>query len=152
MKRIITYGTYDLLHIGHLRLLTRARELGDELYVGVSSDEFNAIKGKRAFFSYADRAAIVAGLRCVDHVFPEHAWDQKPADFRQYGADMLVMGSDWEGRFDHFKDQIAVHYLPRTDGVSSTEIKNQLQKIDDAALESMRNAINLALGILNGIR
>lgn len=152
MKRIITYGTFDLFHIGHMKLLERARALGDELYVGVSTDEFNAIKGKRSFFSYEDRAAIVGSLRVVDHVFPESAWDQKPRDFVEFNADMFVMGSDWDGKFDEFKKNIDIHYLARTEGVSSTDIKKQLQKIDDAALESMRSAIGLALEILNEIK
>lgn len=127
MTRIITYGTFDLFHVGHLRLLTRARSLGDELFVGVSSDEFNAIKGKRALFPFESRAAIVAELRCVDHVFSEDSWDQKPSDFTKFRADIFVMGSDWAGKFDHFANLVNIHYLPRTEGISSTDIKNTIK-------------------------
>lgn len=152
IKRVITYGTFDIFHIGHLKILERARALGDELFVGVSSDEFNAIKGKRAFFSYQSRADIVASLRCVTHVFPEHTWEQKREDFGNYDADIFVMGSDWEGKFDEFADAVDVRYLPRTEGISSTDIKKQLQKIDEKSLVSVKDAIVFALNVLNDIK
>lgn len=152
VKRIVTYGTFDLFHIGHLRILERARDMGDQLFVGVSSDEFNAIKGKNSFFSYNNRAAIISSLRCVDHVFPEYSWDQKPSDFQKYKANVFVMGSDWTGKFDELSNLIQVHYLPRTEGISSSDIKKQLQKIDDKSLDSVKSAISLALNMLNEIR
>lgn len=119
----LTYGTYDLFHIGHVRLFERIRERWDRLIVAVSTDEFNAIKGKRSVVPYADRVAMVSACRWVDEVFPERRWDQKADDIRRWGADALVMGSDWTGRFDDFKPLCEVVYLPRTEGVSSTALK-----------------------------
>lgn len=119
----LTYGTYDLFHIGHVRLFERIRQRFDRLVVAVSTDEFNAIKGKRSVVSFADRVAMVASCRWVDAVIPETDWAQKERDIVTYGADAVVMGSDWEGRFDHLKPLCEVLYLPRTEGVSSTELK-----------------------------
>lgn len=124
MTTVITYGTYDLFHIGHLNLLRRASELGDRLIVGVSSDEFNAIKGKKSIFPYEHRAAIVSSLKFVDEVFPEENWDQKRKDITNRHADVFVMGDDWEGKFDEYNDICQVTYLPRTDGISTTQLKN----------------------------
>lgn len=123
---VLTYGTFDLFHIGHLRLIERLSALGDRLVVGISSDEFNADKGKKAIIPYADRAAIVAAIRGVDVVFPEHAWDQKPGDIQRYGADIFAMGDDWAGKFDELNALCKVVYLPRTAGISSTKIRGQL--------------------------
>lgn len=119
----LTYGTYDLFHIGHVRLFERIRQRFDRLVVAVSTDEFNAIKGKSPVVSFADRVAMVASCRWVDAVIPETDWAQKERDIVTYGADAVVMGSDWQGRFDHLKPLCEVLYLPRTEGVSSTELK-----------------------------
>lgn len=119
----LTYGTYDLFHIGHVRLFARIRQRWDRLVVAVSTDEFNAIKGKRSVVPYADRVEMVKACRWVDEVIPETDWAQKARDIAALGADAVVMGSDWEGKFDHLKPLCDVVYLPRTEGVSSTELK-----------------------------
>lgn len=123
MTTIITYGTFDLFHIGHLRLLDRASALGDRLVVGVSTDEFNLQKEKICVHPYEERAAIVSALRMVDEVFPESSWDQKVDDIKSFGADIFLMGSDWEGRFDYLRKYCNVVYLPRTPSVSTTNRK-----------------------------
>lgn len=123
MRTVITYGTFDLFHVGHLRILERARDLGDRLIVGVSTDDFNERKGKRSVIPYESRAEIVAGLECVDFVVPENDWDQKIQDVLRWDVSIFVMGSDWRGKFDHLKDYCEVKYLSRTEGVSSTMIK-----------------------------
>ena len=110
----LTYGTFDLFHIGHLKILQRSRALCDRLVVGISTDEFNAVKGKRTAVPFADRAEIVSALRCVDDVFPEESWEQKPDDITRYGVDLLVMGDDWQGEFDDLKELCEVSYLART--------------------------------------
>ncbi len=127
MKKILTYGTYDLLHRGHVNLLRRAREMGDHLTVGLSSDGFNALKKKKAFYSYEERKLVLEAVRYVDLVIPEHTWDQKEADIAAHGIDLFVMGDDWEGKFDHLKKHCEVVYLTRTGGVSTTQIKAQLR-------------------------
>ena len=125
----ITYGTYDLFHIGHLRLLERSRALCDRLVVGVSTDEFNAIKGKRTAVPFEDRAEIVAALRCVDLVIPESTWDQKRDDVQEHDVDVLVMGDDWSGQFDSLKEYCEVVYLPRTPGISTTELRGHVVEL-----------------------
>ncbi|HJC03644.1 MAG TPA: glycerol-3-phosphate cytidylyltransferase [Candidatus Ligilactobacillus avistercoris] len=128
MKRVLTYGTFDLLHRGHVRLLERAAALGDELIVGLSTDEFNRIKGKHAYMSYADREYILKAIRYVDRVIPEQSWDQKVADVQRYHIDTFVMGDDWQGKFDFLKDYCEVIYLPRTQDISTTKIKTDLSE------------------------
>jgi glycerol-3-phosphate cytidylyltransferase len=124
MKTVITFGTYDLFHIGHLRLLQRARQLGDRLVVGVSTDELNfSKKGFRPIFPHADRMAIVAAMAGVDQVFAEESLDLKGEYIKTHKADILVMGDDWKGKFDHFADLCQVVYLPRTAGISTTQVK-----------------------------
>ncbi|MDD2418448.1 MAG: glycerol-3-phosphate cytidylyltransferase [Oscillospiraceae bacterium] len=125
MKRVLTYGTFDMLHEGHIHLLRRARELGDFLVVALSTDEFNDIKGKKAFFSYEKRKLIIEAIRYVDLVVPEETWEQKIDDINKYNIDIVVMGSDWAGskRFEYLREYAEVVYLPRTRGVSSTKIK-----------------------------
>ncbi|WP_337958166.1 adenylyltransferase/cytidyltransferase family protein [Sphaerotilus sulfidivorans] len=120
----ITYGTYDLFHIGHVRLFERIRQRYDRLIVAVSTDEFNAIKGKRSVVPFADRIAIVQACRHVDEVIAETHWGQKAEDIQRLSADALVMGSDWSGHFDELKSLCDVVYLPRTEGVSSSELKS----------------------------
>jgi glycerol-3-phosphate cytidylyltransferase len=125
----ITYGTYDLFHIGHLRLLERSRARCERLVVGVSTDEFNALKGKRTAVPYEDRAEIVRALRCVDLVIPEESWDQKVRDVHEHGVDVLFMGDDWKGRFDDLAEHCDVVYLPRTPGISTTELRGQVVEL-----------------------
>jgi len=127
MAVILTYGTFDLLHIGHVNLLRRARELGGTLVVGLSSDRFNAIKHKRATQSYSDREAVLRAIRYVDDVFPEDSWEQKADDIRRLGADVLVMGSDWLGHFDDLARHCQVRYLPRTENISSSSLKASIR-------------------------
>lgn len=128
MKKVITYGTFDLLHYGHINILKRARELGDYLVVAISSDEFNKLKNKKSYFSYEERKLMVEAIRYVDEVIPENTWEQKIEDVKEHNIDVFVMGDDWEGKFDFLKDYCEVVYLPRTEGVSTTQIKAELKK------------------------
>ena len=127
MRKVITYGTFDLLHAGHINLLRRAKELGDYLIVVVSTDEFNwNEKRKKCYFSYEERKKLVEAVRYVDIVIPEENWDQKISDVKEYHVDTFVMGDDWKGKFDFLKDCCEVVYLPRTEGISTTKIKQDL--------------------------
>ena len=126
MKKVITYGTFDLFHVGHLNIIKRAKALGDYLIVAVSSDAFNAQKGKKAYHSDHDRKLILEAIRYVDEVIFEESWDQKIKDVQEHDVDVFVMGDDWEGKFDFLKDYCEVVYLPRTDGISTTKIKDDL--------------------------
>jgi glycerol-3-phosphate cytidylyltransferase len=126
MKTVITYGTFDILHVGHINLLRRARALGDRLVVGLSTDEFNAGKHKSSLLTYANRKAVLESIRYVDMVFAEESWEQKPDDSRKYGAGVFVMGHDWEGKFDFLSEYCEVAYLSRTEGISTSEIKQTL--------------------------
>ena len=126
MVRIITYGTFDVLHYGHIRLLQRARSLGDYLFVGLSTDEFNFTKGKKAIHSWSERKSYINSLRCVDAVIPESSWDQKSSDLLEHKIDIFVMGSDWNGHFDDLKKFCNVVYLDRTEGISSSIIRTLL--------------------------
>lgn len=126
MKKVITYGTYDLLHVGHINLLRRAKELGDYLVVVLSSDEFNALKHKTAYHPYEDRKTILEAIKYVDEVLPEYTWEQKISDVVDNNIDVFVMGDDWKGQFDFLKDYCEVVYLPRTEGISTTKIKTDL--------------------------
>ncbi len=129
MKRVLTYGTFDLLHYGHIRILKRAKELGDYLVVALSTDEFNATKGKKAYHSYETRKKMLEAIRYVDLVIPENNWEQKIQDIKDYKIDVVVMGDDWAGsdKFDYLKDYCEVVFLERTPGVSTTMIKQDLQ-------------------------
>lgn len=128
MKRVLTYGTFDLLHYGHIRLLKRAKELGDYLIVALSTDEFNKIKGKKAYHNYETRKKMLEALRYVDLVIPEKNWEQKIEDVKDYKVDVVVMGSDWAGsdKFDYLKEYCELVYLDRTEGISTTKIKRDL--------------------------
>lgn len=126
MSRILTYGTFDLLHTGHINILKRARELGDYLIVGLSTDEFNAIKNKDAFLPFAQRKAVLEAIRFVDEVIPEDSWEQKKHDIINYRVDKLVMGDDWMGKFDFLGELCEVIYLPRTQNISTTLLKEQI--------------------------
>src|SRR5690606_1285731 len=126
MKTVITYGTFDILHVGHINLLRRARALGDRLVVGLSTDEFNQGKHKSSLLNYENRKAVLEAIRYVDEVFPENSWGQKQDDIRRYSAAVFVMGDDWAGKFDFLSELCEVHYLPRTRDVSTTAIKASL--------------------------
>jgi len=126
MTKIITYGTFDVLHRGHINLLKRAKALGDELYVGLSSDEFNIGKNKTSVLAYEDRKCVLESLFFVDVVFKEEEWDQKIPDVIKYGIDIFVIGDDWEGHFDFLKPHCKVMYLPRTPGISTTLLKEKV--------------------------
>ena len=128
MKRVITYGTFDLLHYGHINLLRRAKALGDYLIVALSTDEFNKIKNKKSFFDYEKRKQLLEAIRYVDLVIPEENWEQKRSDIKEYHVDTFVMGDDWKGKFDFLKDLCQVVYLERTPEVSTTQIKEELSK------------------------
>lgn len=128
MKRVITYGTFDVLHYGHINLLKRAKALGDYLIVVLSSDEFNKIKNKQSYYNYEQRKMILEACRYVDLVVPEYSWEQKIEDVKKYHVDVFVMGDDWKGKFDFLKDYCEVIYLPRTPDVCSTETKKYLIK------------------------
>lgn len=129
MKRVITYGTFDLLHYGHINLLERAKALGDYLIVAISSDEFNAIKGKQSFFPFEERKRMLEAIKYVDEVIPEENWEQKRSDMHKYNIDIFVIGDDWKGKFDFLKEEgVEVVYLPRTPEISTTQIKERLKK------------------------
>mgnify|MGYP005995448399 FL=1 len=123
MKKVITYGTFDTLHYGHILLLQRARALGDHLTVALSSDAFNEIKGKASHFGFAQRRAMLEAIRYVDAIIPEDHWDQKRDDVTSNAINVFTMGDDWEGKFDSLSDLCQVIYLPRTPSISSTAIK-----------------------------
>lgn len=127
MKKVITYGTFDLFHKGHLNILRRAKEQGDYLVVAVSSDAFNAIKGKKAYYSDEDRKAILEAIIYVDEVIFEESWDQKIKDVQSHNIDVFVMGDDWKGQFDFLKEYCEVVYLSRTEGISTSKIKDDLK-------------------------
>lgn len=129
MKTVITYGTFDILHRGHINLLKRARALGDRLVVGLSSDEFNAGKHKSSLLNYENRKIVLESIRYVDFVFPEDNWEQKVSDISKYEAQIFVMGNDWEGKFDMLKEYCEVVYLDRTPAISTTEIKTSLSHV-----------------------
>ncbi|MBT2216493.1 glycerol-3-phosphate cytidylyltransferase [Virgibacillus dakarensis] len=128
MKKVITYGTFDLLHTGHINLLRRAKEYGDYLIVAISTDEFNALKNKKAYYSFEQRKAILEAIRYVDKVIPENTWEQKVDDVLKYHIDVFVMGDDWKGKFDFLNNYCQVVYLPRTVGISTTKIKNDFNR------------------------
>ncbi len=145
MNTVITYGTFDLFHVGHVRLLKRLRALGSRLVVGCSTDEFNLEKGKRSVFSYDDRSEILRSCQYVDEVFPESSWDQKINDIKKYSADVFAMGDDWAGKFDFLErdGHCSVIYLPRTEGISTTDLKSAIRILNrekvDGILHAVRN-------------
>lgn len=130
MKRVITYGTFDLLHYGHINLLKRAKSLGDYLIVALSTNEFNKLeKNKECYFDYEERKSLLEAIRYVDLVIPEENWDQKISDIKKYHADVFVIGDDWQGKFDYLSDfGIEVVYLSRTKEISTSKIKNDLNQ------------------------
>ncbi|WP_214796799.1 glycerol-3-phosphate cytidylyltransferase [Exiguobacterium sp. s5] len=126
MQRVITYGTFDLLHYGHINILKRAKEKGDYLIVALSTNEFNEKKGKKCYFSYEERKKLLESVRYVDLVIPEDNWEQKIKDVQDHRVDYFVMGDDWKGKFDFLKEYCEVVYLERTPEISTTKIKNEL--------------------------
>lgn len=129
MKKVITYGTFDLLHYGHINLLQRAKAQGDYLIVALSTDEFNSVeKNKVTYFSYEERKRLLEAIRYVDLVIPEENWEQKVSDVQEFKVDTFVMGDDWKGKFDFLKDYCEVVYLDRTPEISTTKIKKDLKK------------------------
>ena len=143
LKKVITYGTFDLFHVGHVNILKRAKEKGDYLIVGLSTDEFNKIKGKHSIIPYKQRKEILEAIKYVDEVIPENSWEQKKEDIKKYKIDILVMGNDWEGKFDFLKELCEVEYLERTPDVSSTEIKRVLNKISQISFEDLKRALDI---------
>lgn len=129
MKRVITYGTFDLLHYGHINLFKRAKELGDYLIVAVSTDKFNSVeKNKKAYFSFEERKQFVEAISYVDMVIPEESWEQKISDINKYDIDVFVIGDDWKGKFDYLRNEgIEVVYLPRTPNISSSLIRKNIK-------------------------
>jgi len=141
MKRVITYGTFDLLHYGHINLLRRARALGDYLIVALSTDEFNQKqKAKQSYFDYKTRELMLDAIRYVDLVIPEETWEQKPDDIKLYKVDIFVMGDDWEGRFDYLSEFCEVAYLPKTPEISSTIIRND--NLNTTAFETLKKSLS----------
>ncbi|HET6631721.1 MAG TPA: adenylyltransferase/cytidyltransferase family protein [Rhodanobacteraceae bacterium] len=146
-KTVLTYGSFDLFHVGHLNLLERLRALGDRLIVGVSTDEFNALKGKQTIVPFEDRFRIVQAIKCVDLTIPESSWEQKVTDIRMHGVSVFGMGADWTGKFDDLKQHCEVVYLPRTEGISSTSVRGLLQVLDKSHVDELKQA----LGIISAI-
>lgn len=126
MRKVITYGTFDLLHYGHIKLLKRAKERGDYLIVALSNDKFNEIKGKKSYFTFQERKEMIEAIRYVDKVIEEESWEQKIEDVKKYKIDEIVMGDDWSGKFDYLKEYCKVTYVSRTKEISTTKIKNDL--------------------------
>ena len=126
MRKVITYGTFDMLHYGHINLLRRAKELGDYLIVALSTDEFNREKGKECYFSYEQRKLLLEAIRYVDLVIPENCWEQKLSDVKEFKVDVFCMGDDWRGKFDFLKDHCEVVYFERTPEISTTKIKDDM--------------------------
>ena len=142
-RTIITYGTFDMFHIGHLKLLRRLKEMGDKLIVGVSTDEFNALKGKKTLIPYDQRSAIVEAIDCVDLVVPEENWEQKVEDIRRYDVDVFAIGDDWRGKFDFLEEYCEVVYLSRTKNISTTELKRSLKRFLSISQDDLRKAFEV---------
>jgi len=152
MTTVLTYGTFDLFHIGHLNLINRLSDLGDRVVIGVSTDEFNAGKGKTSVVSYEDRAHIVASIKGVDLVIPETSWEQKVSDIERHDVDVFAIGDDWAGKFDELERLCQVVYLSRTDGISSTEIKQMLRVLDPTHITEMQEALSVMSRLLEHYR
>jgi glycerol-3-phosphate cytidylyltransferase len=141
-KTVLTYGTFDLFHIGHLNVLKRLRGLGDRLIVGVSTDEFNAVKGKKPVVPFEQRIEIVRSIKYVDEAIPEENWEQKRLDIQRYGVDVFGIGDDWRGKFDDLGDSVEVVYLPRTEGISTTEMKRVLSAFDERHVDQLKRTLD----------
>ena len=150
-KIILTYGTFDLFHIGHLNLLRRLKQRSDYLIVGVSTDDFNSLKGKRSLISYENRRDVVQSIRYVDFVMPEDNWEQKRSDILKYKVNTLAMGDDWVGKFDQYSDICEVVYLQRTYGISSSSIRADINSIGNTNIEKLRDAAQALMQIVNSL-
>lgn len=150
MTTVITYGTFDLFHVGHVRLLKRLRDLGSRLVVGCSTDAFNASKGKRTVMPLEQRMEILAACRYVDRVFPEDSWGQKRTDIVREGAKIFAMGDDWVGRFDELSDLCKVVYLPRTQNISTTDVRQLVNLLNRDRMDELRRAIEHARDLIPG--
>lgn len=151
MKKVITYGTFDLFHIGHLNMLKRLKGLGDYLIVGVSTDEFNLGKGKKSVFSYDERAQIIGAIDCVDEVIPEFTWEQKLSDIKAHEVSVFGIGEDWQGKFDHLSTHCEVVYLPRTPSISSTEVKHALSQLNSDKIKQIKDGLDGVLDIVKAL-
>lgn len=152
MKTIITYGTFDLFHAGHVRLLERLSKLGERLIVAVSTDDFNELKGKRSFYSFEERKVIVQNSKYVDLVIEERSWDQKESDIITYNVDIFAMGDDWKGKFDFLTKYCEVIYVERTPVISTTKIKSDLSNITEHDLSKLESTMHDALRIIKDIK
>lgn len=139
MKKVITYGTFDLLHYGHINILKKAKKMGDYLIVGLSTDEFNKIKGKQSYQSYEERKAVLDAVVYVDEIIPECEWDQKIKDIKNHNVSIFTMGSDWEGKFDNLPCEVV--YIPRTNGISSSMLRAELMLKNKGSEVSLKSAI-----------
>jgi len=142
-KTIITYGTFDMFHIGHLKLLQRLKNMADKLIVGISTDEFTLAKGKKVMIPYEQRAEIVENIKCVDKIIPEKSWEQKVTDVKKYGIDIFAIGDDWAGEFDFLKEHCEVVYLERTKDISTTQLKKSLTNFMSIPKEDIINAFEV---------
>ncbi len=149
-RTLITYGTFDLFHVGHVRLLKRIKERGDKLIVAVSTDEFNLLKGKKTIIPFDQRVEIVKAIRYVDKVIPENNWEQKRNDIKKYIVDEFVMGDDWKGKFDDLKDLCDMTYMPRTKD-TSTSLKKSLKEITKISTNKLKEAIDTLNQILSDL-
>ena len=129
MIKVLTYGTFDLIHRGHINILKRAKKFGDVLFVGLSTDNFNLIKNKKCYYTFEERKCILEAIKYVDYIIPENEWEQKVNDIKKYDIDVFIMGDDWKGKFDYLKEYCKVVYLPRTKGISTTKVKMDLKKV-----------------------
>lgn len=150
-KTILTYGTFDLLHVGHLNMLERLKALGDRLIVGVSTDEFNQQKGKQSVYSFEERSRIVNALECVDEVIPETCWEQKISDIQSHNVAIFGIGEDWRGEFSELAEYCEVVYLPRTPSISSTEVKKSLTSFNDERIKEIKAGLDSVLNIIKAI-
>jgi len=151
LKKVITYGTFDMFHIGHLNLLKRAKSYGDELIVAISTDEFNTIKGKKTLIPFEERKQIVESIKYVDLVIPENNWEQKIKDIQTYHIDTFIIGDDWKGKFDFLKEYCEVIYLPRTKDISTTNLKENLKSFYNIDIEGLKKAIETINDILRAM-
>ncbi len=149
MKTILTYGTFDLFHIGHVNLLKRTRALGDNLIVGLSTDEFNTVKGKKTIIPYNHRKTILESIRYVDKVIPEDTWEQKIDDIQRHNVSTFAMGDDWAGKFDFLQAHCEVVYLPRTKDISTTSLKEMLFTERESDRIALKNLLENALKIVS---
>ena len=142
-KTVITYGTFDMFHIGHLKLLRRLSDMADRVIVAVSTDEFNELKGKKTLIPYDQRAAIVGAIDCVDLVIPEESWEQKVTDIQKYDVDIFAIGNDWKGEFDFLENLCEVVYLPRTKNISTTDLKKSLTRFLSISQNDLKQAFDV---------